>query len=220
MEISAKTVNELRQKTGAGMMDCKRALQETSGDFEKAALYLREKGLASAGKKTGRVAAEGKIESYLHMGGKIGVLIEINCETDFVAKGDDFQNFCHEIALQVCASNPEFVKSEDIPQERVEQERSIFRAQVIESGKPEKIADKIVDGKLSKFYSEICLLMQPWNKEPAKTIDDLRKELVTKTGENITIRRFARFVLGEGIEKKKNDLAAEVAAQIEASKTS
>lgn len=139
-------------------------------------------------------------------------------ETDFVAKGEAFQNFCHEIALQICASNPEYVKSEDIPQDRLDQERAIFRKQVIESGKPEKIADKIVDGKLSKFFSEICLLMQPWNKEPAKSIDDLRKELVAKTGENITIRRFARFVLGEGIEKKKNDLAAEVASQIEASK--
>jgi elongation factor Ts len=218
MEINAKTVNELRQKTGAGMMDCKRALKETGGDFEKAVTYLREKGLASASKKTGRVAAEGKIESYLHMGGKIGVLVEVNCETDFVAKGEDFQNFCHEIALQVCASNPEFVKPEDVPEERLSQERAIFRKQVIESGKPEKIADKIVDGKISKFYSEICLAVQPWNKEPAKTIDDLRKELVAKTGENITIRRFARFVLGEGIEKKKSDLAAEVAAQIGTSK--
>jgi elongation factor Ts len=218
MEINAKTVNELRQKTGAGMMDCKRALKETGGDFEKAVVYLREKGLASASKKTGRVAAEGKVESYLHMGGKIGVLVEINCETDFVAKGEAFQTFCHEVALQVCASNPEFVQSEDIPQERLDQERTILRKQVVESGKPEKIADKIVDGKISKFFSEICLLMQPWNKDPAKSINDLRKELVAKTGENITIRRFARFVLGEGIEKKKNDLAAEVAAQIEASK--
>jgi elongation factor Ts len=218
MEINAKTVNELRQKTGAGMMDCKRALQETRCDFEKAVVYLREKGLAGASKKTGRVAAEGKVESYLHMGGKIGVLVEINCETDFVAKGEDFQNFCHEVALQVCASNPEFVRPEDIPEERLTQERDIFRKQVIESGKPEKIADKIVEGKMSKFYSEICLLVQPWNKEPAKKIDDLRKELVAKTGENITIRRFARFVLGEGIEKKKSDLAAEVAAQIGASK--
>ncbi len=217
MEINAKTVNELRQKTGAGMMDCKRALQETGGDFEKAVVYLREKGLASAGKKTGRVAAEGKVESYLHMGGKIGVLVEINCETDFVAKGEEFQNFCHEIALQVCASNPDFVRPEDIPEERLAQERAIFRKQVVDSGKPEKIADKIVDGKISKLYSEICLLMQPWNKEPAKTIDELRKKLVATTGENITIRRFARFVLGEGIEKKKSDLAAEVAAQIEAS---
>jgi elongation factor Ts len=215
MEITAALVNELRQKTGAGMMDCKRALQETKGDMEKAITYLREKGIAQAGKKASRVAAEGKVESYLHMGGKIGVLVEINCETDFVARGEAFQAFCKEIAMQVAAANPQYVTREEVPAQVIEAEKAIYRKQVIESGKPEKVADKIVEGRLNKWYAEFCLLDQPWIREQDKTIDQLRKDLVAKTGENITIRRFARFQLGEGIEKKKSDLAAEVAAQLQ-----
>jgi elongation factor Ts len=218
MEINAKLVNELRQKTGVGMMDCKRALAETNGDIEKAIVYLREKGQASAVKKATRVAAEGKVESYIHMGGKIGVLLEINCETDFVSRGEDFQTFCKEVAMQVAAANPQYVNREEVPESMVNDEKAIYRKQVIESGKPEKVADKIVEGKVNKWYSEICLLDQLYIRDQDKTIDALRKEIVAKTGENVTIRRFARFQLGEGIEKRKSDLAAEVAAQLQAAK--
>jgi elongation factor Ts len=215
MEISAKVVNELRQKTGAGMMDCKRALQETQGDLDKALTYLREKGIASASKKAARVAAEGKVESYLHMGGKIGVLIEVNCETDFVARGEDFQTFCRELAMQVAAANPQYLTREEVPPAVIDQEKAIYRKQVIESGKPEKVADKIVEGRMNKYFSEFCLLDQAYIRDQDKTIDQLRKELVAKTKENVSIRRFARFVLGEGIEKRKSDLAAEVAEQLQ-----
>jgi elongation factor Ts len=214
MEINAKLVNELRQKTGAGIMDCKRALQETDGEVEKAIVHLREKGIASAGKKSGRIAAEGKVATYLHMGGRIGVLVEINCETDFVARGDDFQNFCQEIAMQVAAANPQYVKSDEIPEDVLDQERQIYKKQALESGKPENVLDKIVEGRVKKFYSECCLMNQPYIREQKMTIEKVREELVAKTGENVVVRRFARFELGEGIEKKSTDLAAEVAAQI------
>jgi elongation factor Ts len=218
MEINAKLVNELRQKTGAGIMDCKRALQETEGVIDKAILFLREKGVADAGKKAARTAAEGKVESYLHMGGKIGALVEINCETDFVARGEDFQNFCREIAMQVAAASPQYLTSEEIPEEVLEQERQIYRKQALDDGKPEKILDKIVEGRLKKFYGEVCLMDQPYIREQKMTVEKLRKDLIAKTGENVVIRRFARYQLGEGIEKKKDDLAAEVAKQLEASK--
>lgn len=218
MQISAKMVNELRQRTGAGIMDCKRALQETSGDLDKAVTYLREKGMASASKRSGRVAAEGQVEAYIHMGGRIGVLVEVNCETDFVARGEDFKNFCREVAMQVAAANPQYLSSDDVPAEVVEAEKQIYRKQAQESGKPEKILDKIAEGRLKKFYSEVCLLQQPYIREQKKTVDELRQELVAKTGENVVVRRFARFELGEGIEKKKSDLAAEVAEQLSQSK--
>jgi elongation factor Ts len=219
MEINAKLVNELRQKTGAGIMDCKRALQETQGDIQKAVKYLREKGVAEAGKRAAKVAAEGKVESYLHMGGKIGVLVEINCETDFVARGEDFQNFCREIAMQVAAANPLYLKKEDVPESMLEQEREIYRKQALDAGKPEKVLDKIVEGRLRKYFAEICLLEQPYIREQKMSVDKLLKEVIAKTGENVVIRRFARFQLGEGIEKKQEDLAAEVAKTLEQAKT-
>lgn len=218
MEINAKLVNELRQKTGAGIMDCKRALQQTDGVIDKAIIFLREKGVADAGKKSARVAAEGKVEAYLHMGGKIGVLVEVNCETDFVARGDDFQNFCREMTMQVAASNPQYLTSEEVPEKVLEEERQIYRKQALDDGKPEKIIDKIVEGRLKKFYGEVCLMDQPYIREQKMTVEKLRKDLVAKVGENVVIRRFARFQLGEGIEKKQTDLAAEVAAQLKASK--
>ncbi len=218
MEINAKLVNELRQKTGAGIMECKRALLETEGIIDKAILFLREKGVADAGKKSVRIAAEGKVEAYLHMGGKIGVLVEINSETDFVARGDDFQDFCREIAMQVAAANPQYLNSDEIPEEILEQERQIYRKQALDDDKPEDILDKIVEGRLKKFYAEVCLMDQPYIREQKMTVEKLRRDLIAKTGENVVIRRFARFQLGEGIEKKKTDLAAEVAAQLEASK--
>ena len=214
MQINAKMVNELRQRTGAGIMDCKRALQETSGDLEKAVTYLREKGMASASKRAGRVAAEGQVEAYIHMGGRIGVLVEVNCETDFVARGEDFKNFCRGVAMQVAAANPQYLSRDDVPAEVVEAEKQIYRKQAQESGKPEKIWDQIAEGRLKKFFSEVCLLDQPYIREQKMTVDKLRQELVAKTGENVVVRRFARFELGEGIEKKKSDLAAEVAAQL------
>jgi elongation factor Ts len=218
MEINAKLVNELRQKTGAGIMDCKRALQETDGAIDKAIIFLREKGVADAGKKAARVTAEGKVDTYLHMGGKIGVVVEVNCETDFVARGDDFQNFCREIAMQVAAANPQYLTSEEVPEQVLDEERQIYRKQALDDGKPEKIVDKIVEGRLKKFYAEVCLMDQPYIREQKMSVEKLRKDLVAKVGENVVIRRFARFQLGEGIEKKKTDLAADVAAALEASK--
>jgi elongation factor Ts len=215
MEINAKLVNELRQKTGVGIMDCKRALQDCDGNIDKAILTLREKGMADAKKKSVRVAAEGKVESYIHMGGRIGVLLEVNCETDFVARGEDFQFFCREVAMQIAAVNPQYLTSEDISEDVLEQERKIYHKQALESGKPENVLGQIVEGRLKKFYSEVCLMEQPYIREQKMSMEKLRQELVGKTGENIKVRRFIRYELGEGIEKKKNDLAAEVAATLE-----
>lgn len=216
--ITAKDVKALRERTQAGMMDCKKALQECEGDMDQAVEWLRKKGLSQVGKKAGRVAAEGAVASYIHMGGKIGVLLEVNCESDFVARGDDFKGFVKDIAMQICAANPLYLDRNEVPADAVAKEREIFKAQVLEQGKPEKIADKIVEGKLGKWYSEVCLMEQPWVKEPKMTVEDLRAEIVQKTGENVTIRRFTRYVLGEGIEKKKDDLAAEVAKMTEQAK--
>ena len=209
--ISASDVKVLRERTQAGMMDCKKALEECAGNMDQAAEWLRKKGLAQVAKKAGRVAAEGAVMSYIHMGGKIGVLLEINCESDFVARGEDFQNFVKEIAMHVCAANPTYLKREEVPEADVAKEREIYKAQVMEQGKPANVADKIVEGKLTKWYADVCLLEQPWVREPKMTIEELRAQLVQKTGENITIRRFVRWALGEGIEKRKDDLAAEVA---------
>jgi elongation factor Ts len=201
VEISATMVRELREKTGAGMMDCKKALAETGGNFEKAVDYLRQKGLATAAKRAGRVASEGRIGSYVHAGGKIGVMVEVNCETDFVAKTDDFQAFTKDIAMQIAASNPLFVRREEVPPETLEREREIYRIQAREAGKPEKILDKIIEGKLEKFFGEVCLMEQAFVKDTDITIQDLLNGLIGKLGEKIEIRRFSRFQVGEGMAK-------------------
>jgi elongation factor Ts len=218
MAITAKTVQELREKTGAGMMDCKRALAETEGDLEKAIELLRKKGLASASKRSGRVTSEGLVSSYIHAGGKIGVLIEVNCESDFVARTPQFQQLVKDVAMHIAASNPTYLKREDVPEAVLNKEREIYRAQMAESGKPEKVIDKIVEGKLEKYFSEVCLYEQPFVKEPEKTVQALINEIIAQLGENLNVRRFARFVLGEGIEKQEKNIALEVAAQIEAMK--
>ncbi len=210
-EVSATLVKELREKTNAGMMDCKKALTETSGDMVKAEEWLRQKGLTKAAGKTGRTTAEGAVASYIHMGGKIGVLCEVNCETDFVARTDAFQQLVRDLCMQVAALNPKWVRREEVPADVVAKEKEIFRAQVKESGKPEKAWDKIIEGKLEKFYEEVCLLDQPFAKDQNITVKQMVDQAIAKTGENMQVRRFARFVLGEGIEKKKDDLAAEIA---------
>jgi elongation factor Ts len=201
VDISATMVRDLREKTGAGMMDCKKALAESGGNFEKAVDYLRQKGLATAAKRAGRVASEGRIGSYIHAGAKIGVMVEVNCETDFVAKTDDFQNFAKDLAMQIAASNPLFVRREEVPPEALEKEREIYRIQAREAGKPEKVIDKIVDGKLEKYYGEVCLLEQVFVKDTDIKIQDLLNGLIGKLGEKIEIRRFARFQVGEGMAK-------------------
>jgi elongation factor Ts len=210
MSVPASLVKELRERTGAGMMDCKRALTETGGVLEKAADYLREKGLAAAAKKASRVAAEGLVEAYIHGAGKIGVLVEVNCETDFVAKTDEFKALVRDIAMQIAASKPEYVRREEVSAGLVEKEKTILRAQALNEGKPLKIVDKMVEGRIEKYYKEICLLEQPFIKDQDLTIQQLLTEKISKIGENISIRRFVRYELGEGIQKKQSDLAAEV----------
>jgi elongation factor Ts len=214
MSISAAMVRDLRDKTAAGMLDCKKALEATAGDFEKAVDWLRQKGLSSAGKKAGRVAAEGIVESYIHGEGRIGVLLEVNCETDFVARTDGFREFVKNIALHVAATNPLSVTAEEIPQDKLERERNVLTAKAKEQGKKEEMIPKIIEGQIKKWLSESCLLEQAYIKNPDLKIGDYLKETISKTGENIVIRRFVRFELGEGIEKKVEDFAAEVAAQI------
>jgi len=199
MEISMELIKDLRQRTGAGVVDCKTALQEGGGDTEKAIEYLRRKGLATAAKKAARVAADGLVSSYIHAGGKIGVLVEVNCETDFVAKTEGFQAFVKDVAMQIAAANPQYVRREEIPGEVLDKERQIYRAQAMESRKPEKVIGKIVEGKLEKFYSEVCLLEQPYIKDGDLTIKEVLDALIGKIGEKIEIRRFARFQLGEGL---------------------
>jgi elongation factor Ts len=199
MEVSASAVKELREKTGAGMMDCKKALAETSGDLQKAIDYLRQKGLAAAAKKADRVAADGAVGAYIHAGGKIGALVEINCETDFVARTAEFQTLIKDIAMQVAAANPRYVRREEIPGAELDREREIYRRQALESGKPEKIVDKIVEGKLDRFYSEVCLVEQPFIKDPDKKVADVVNDAIARLGENIQIRRFSRYRLGEGV---------------------
>jgi elongation factor Ts len=199
MEITASMVKELRERTGAGMMDCKRALVETEGDFDKAVIFLREKGLAAASKRAGRETAEGVVDSYIHMGGRIGVLIEVNCETDFVAKTDQFRTLARDLAMQVAASKPLYVSRDEVPDDVIEGERQIYRSQALNEGKPEKIADKIVEGRLEKFYQEVCLLDQPFIREPEKSVEELIRETIGLLGENITVRRFARLERGESL---------------------
>ncbi len=213
MSISAAQVKELRERTGAGMLDCKNALVKTNGDIEKAIVLLREKGLSKAAKKAGRIAAEGLVDSYIH-GGRIGVLIEVNSETDFVSKTDEFKEFVRDMAMQVAAYSPKYVSKEDVPEAEVEKEREILKHQVINEGKPEHIAEKIVEGKLGKFYEQICLLEQPFIREPGIKVQDLLNEKISKIGENIKIRRFVRYEVGEGLEKREEDFASEVAKQM------
>ena len=195
--IDVALVKQLREKSGAGIMDCKEALSGCEGNIIKAVEYLRKKGLATAQKRAGRTTGEGTIQAYIHMGGKIGVLVEINCETDFVAKTDDFKAFVKNIAMHIAATNPISVASEDVPAEVIDKEKEIYRAQALEMGKPEKIIDKIAEGKLNKFYKDNCLLLQPYVRDPDVTIEDVLNDIIGKTGEKITIKRFARFQIGE-----------------------
>jgi elongation factor Ts len=212
MAVTAAQINELRKSTGAGMLDCKKALEETEGDFEKAVDFLRKKGLAAAAKKAGRAATEGAVGTYIHAGGKIGVMVEINCETDFVAKTDNFQTFLKDIAMHIAAASPQFVRREEVPVDVLEREKEIYRAKARETGKPDNIIEKIIEGQVNKFYADICLLEQAYVKDPDKTILQYLNETISKIGENMSIRRFTKYVLGEGLEKKESDFAAEVAA--------
>ncbi|MFR1759235.1 MAG: translation elongation factor Ts [Christensenellaceae bacterium] len=212
--FTAQDVKTLRERTGAGMMDCKKAMVETDGDMEKAIELLREKGLAAAAKKAGRIAAEGVVDSYIHMGGRIGVLVEVNCETDFVAKTDDFRNLVHDVALQIAAANPTYVNPEDVPAAVLEAEKEILRAQALNEGKPEKIVEKMVEGRIKKYYEDNCLMNQRFVKDPDVTIGQLVTEKTAKIGEKISIRRFVRFEMGEGLEKRQDNFAEEVAAQM------
>ncbi|MGF7057136.1 translation elongation factor Ts [Brassicibacter mesophilus] len=215
MAISAAMVKELRERTGVGMMDCKKALEETNGDIEKAIDLLREKGLSKAAKKSGRIASEGIVESYIH-GGRIGVLIEVNSETDFVAKNEEFKVFVKDMAMQVAAANPKYVSKEEVPQEDIDREREVLRQQALNEGKPEQIVDKMVEGRIEKFYKEVCLLEQAFIKNPDVVIKDLLAEKIAKIGENIKIRRFVRYEVGEGLEKREENFAEEVAKQMNA----
>lgn len=197
MLVKAELVKELRRRTGAGMVECKKALQEAGGDIERAIVYLRERGLTAGAKKAGRITKEGRIEAYIHTGEKLGVLIEVNCETDFVAKTDDYQYLCRELAMQVAATNPTYVARADVPSELIEEEKSIFWMQATNEGKSEKVAEKIMEGRLEKYFQETCLLEQPYIRDPKRTVQDLLNEHIARLGENIIVRRFCRFRLGE-----------------------
>jgi len=212
--ITAEMVRRLREKTGSGMMDCKKALVEANGDEEKAIEILRERGLAAAAKKSGRIAAEGIVDAYIHGDGRIGVLVEVNIETDFAARNQEFRTFVRDIAMQIAAANPKYVRREEIPENVIEKEKAILRAQALNEGKPEKVVDKMVEGRLEKFFKEVCLMEQPWIRDPDKTIKDLVNEKIAVIGENISIRRFARFERGEGLEKREENFAEEVMKQM------
>ena len=214
MSVTPQMVKELRERTGAGMMDCKNALVETNGDIEAAIDNLRKKGIASAAKKSGRLAGDGVVSAYIHGGGKIGVLVEVNCETDFVARTDEFQELLRDIAMHIAAADPRFVRREEVTGEVLERERAVQRERTLAEGKPEKVVDKIVEGRLEKFFEENVLLEQPFVKDTDKTVGELITAKIAKIGENVQVRRFARFKLGEGIEKRATDFAAEVAAQV------
>ncbi|MCB0413139.1 MAG: translation elongation factor Ts [Bdellovibrionales bacterium] len=214
MAISAAMVKELREKTNAGMLDCKKALQEVNGDLEEAVNWLRKKGLSKAAKKAGRIAAEGLVTSYIHAGGTIGVLLEVNSETDFVARNDDFVAFTRDIAMHIAALGPQYVSTNEIPDSAIEAEKEILRAKALEEGKKAEFLEKILEGQIKKWAAEICLLDQKFVKNPDKTVGDMLQEFIAKIGENIVIRRFARYQLGEGIEKKQENFADEVAAQV------
>lgn len=216
MEITAGMVKELRETTSAGMMDCKKALQETNGNMEEAVKLLREKGLAKAAKKAGRVASEGAVISYIHGGGRIGVLVEINSETDFVGKLDEFKEFGKDVAMQIAAASPLYVRREEVSADVIENEKEILRAQALNEGKPVAIVDKMVEGRISKYYKEVCLMEQPFIRNPDITIEQLLQEKIAKIGENLSIRRFSRYEVGEGIEKEETNFAEEVAKQLQA----
>jgi elongation factor Ts len=212
-EVTMGMIKELRERTSAGMADCKKALVETSADIEKAIEYLRKKGLSKAAKKAGRVATEGSVSSYIHGNGRVGVLLEVNCETDFVARNDDFVQFTKDVAMQIAAMNAQYVSPTEVSEEEIAKERAIRMELAKNTGKPEKVIEKIVDGQISKWLKEICLLDQPFVKDDKKTINQLREELIAKLGENIQIRRFVRYELGEGLARKEEDFAKEVAKQ-------
>ena len=212
----SEDIKTLREQTGAGMLDCKKALEQNGGDMDKAADWLREQGIAKAAKKQSRIAAEGSVFLYNHMNGKIGVMLELNCESDFVAKNEDFQALGHDICLHIAANAPKYVRREEVESADLEKEREILRAQVINEGKPEAMADKIVDGKINKFYKDVCLVEQDFVKNPDITVEQLINDAILKIGEKITIRRFARFVMGEGLEKKNENFAEEIDKQMKA----
>lgn len=213
--FTAQDVAKLRSMTGAGMMDCKKALTESNGDIEKATSWLREKGIAAAAKKADRIAAEGVVNSYIHMGGKIGVLVEVNCETDFVAKSEPFLALTKDIAMQIAAAKPLFVSIEEVDPSALEQEKEILRKQAENEGKPANVVDKMVEGRVKKYYSEVCLLEQPFVKDGSKTVKDIINEAILSIGEKIAVRRFVRYEMGEGLEKRKDNLAEEVAKQMQ-----
>ena len=198
MEITTALIKELREATSAGVLDCRKALQESSGDLEGAATILREKGLAAVAKRAGRQASEGLIEAYVHPGSRVGVLLELNCETDFVARTDEFQSLAHELALHIAFASPRYLTRDEIPEEEIEQEKHVYRAQALEEGKPESILDRIIDGRLGKFYTQVCLMEQPFVKDEDRSIEDLINDAIAKLGENIVLRRFAHFERGEG----------------------
>jgi elongation factor Ts len=214
MAVTIELIKELREKTGSGMMDCKKALTESGGDMEKAIVWLREKGMASADKKSSRIAAEGIVDAYIHAEGRIGVLLEVNIETDFAAKNEEFRRMVREIAMQIAAMTPRWVGKADIPEEELAKEREIARNQALNEGKPEKVVDRIVEGRMAKFYEESCLLEQPFIKDDTKTVGSMVKEMIAKIGENITVRRFVRFEMGEGLQKREENFAEEVMKQI------
>lgn len=214
MSFTAQDVAKLRAQTGAGMMECKKALTDANGDFEKAIVLLRERGLKAVDKKQGRIASEGLVASYIHMGGRIGVLVEVNCETDFVAKSDAFQELVRDIAMQIAAANPKYVREEEVDPAELEKEKEILRAQAINEGKPANIVDRMVEGRVKKYYEDVCLMNQAFVKDSSKTIKDVLTEATLKIGEKISVRRFVRYELGEGMEKRVDDLAAEVAKQM------
>lgn len=217
MAFTSKDVMDLRARTGVGMMDCKKALTETDGDMEKAIVYLREKGIATAAKKAGRIASQGIVESYIHMGGKIGVLIEVNCETDFVAKSEQFKTFVHDVAMQIAAMKPVYVSKTEVPQEEIANEKEILTAQALNepNPKPRNIIEKMVEGRINKYYKEVCLLEQDFFKDSSKTIQQYLNEIISQIGEKIDIRRFTRYEMGEGLEKKEDDFVNEIMGQVE-----
>ena len=214
MSFTAQDVAKLRAQTGVGMMECKKALTDSNGDFEKAIVLLRERGLKAVDKKQGRIASEGLVGSYIHMGGKIGVLVEVNCETDFVAKSDAFQNLVKDIAMHIAAANPKYVRPEEVDPRELENEKEILKAQALNEGKPAAIVEKMIEGRIKKYYEDVCLLNQAFVKDSSKTINDVLTEATLKIGEKISIRRFVRYELGEGLEKRVDNLAEEVAKQM------
>lgn len=211
--FTAQDVMTLRERTGVGMMDCKKALSETNGNMDKAVEYLREKGMAAAAKKASRIAAEGIVTSYIHMNGKIGVLLEVNCETDFVANSDIFKELCHDISMHIAAAKPEVVNVSDVDSHNLEKEKEIFRAQALNEGKPEKVVDKMVEGRVNKYYKEVVLMEQEFVKDSSKTITQLINEATIRIGEKLSVRRFVRYEMGEGLQKRSDNFAEEVAAQ-------